>query len=160
MADNTATRKGADINDSIDSSGLKGSVKVLVSTVELAAAADGDTIDFGKIPSTARPLGISKVYWDDLATTGSPTLDIGLKSYLNNSVTADPDALSNGHDVTSAGSGSLAAVLAATVGDPAWDYINGVSSNPGGELEVYGSVDDAATTQTGTVTLELYYYDD
>ena len=161
MADNQATRKGANINDAVDGSGCKGTVKALVSTIELAAASSGDTIDFGKIPSNARILGTaSKVYWDDLATSGSPTLDIGLKSYINNDVTADPDALANGLDVTSAGSGALTAVVAATVGDPAWDYVNGETADTGGVFEVYGSIKDAATTQTGTVTVEILYYDE
>ena len=160
MADTNATRYGADIDDVVDGSGLKGSIKCLYSRVELAASASGDTVDFGKIPSNAIILDDSKIYWDDLATSGTATLDLGLKSHINNSVTADPDALSNGHDVTSAGTGSLAAVVADTVGDPAWDYVNGVSSDPGGVLEVYGSIADAATTQTGTVTVEILYYDE
>lgn len=160
MADNQATRKGADINDAVDGSGTKGTVKALVSTIELAASSSGDTVDFGKIPSNARILAVSKVYWDDLATSGSPTLDIGLKTYINNDVTADPDALANGLDVTSASSGALTAVTTGALGDPAWDYINGVSSDPGGVFEVYGSIKDAATTQTGTVEVEILYYDE
>ena len=162
MADNTATRLGGNVNTAVSSNGLGGSVKALIATIELAASASGDTIDFGKIPSNARILNSSRIYWDDLATSGTATLDIGLKSYRNNSVTADPDALSNGHDVHSGADATdgaaLVAVNAATVGLPAWDFINGVSADPGGELEVYGTIKDAATTATGTVTLELYYF--
>jgi hypothetical protein len=161
MTDYTATRLGGNVNTAIDGNGLAGGIKQLVSTIELAACASGTTIDFGKIPSGARILNISRVYWDDLATSGSPTLDIGLKSYRNNSITADPDALSNGHGVSSADAtdgAALAALNAATVGLPAWDLVNGLTADPGGELEVYGSIADAATTATGTVTVELFYF--
>lgn len=161
MANKEATRLGADINDAIGV-GHALQVKPLISKIELTASASGTTIDFGKIPSNARILSMSRVYWDDLATSGTATLDIGLKTYINNSVTADPDALSNGHDVHSGADATdgaaLVALNAETVGTPAWDFINGVSSDPGGVLEVYGTVKDAATTATGTVTLELYYF--
>lgn len=158
MADTNATRYGADIDDVVDGSGLKNGIKCLYSRVELAASASGDTVDFGKIPSNAIILDDSKIYWDDLATSGTATLDLGLKTHLNNSVTADPDALSNGHDVhTAAGSAALAAVTTGAQGQAAWDYINGVSADPGGSFEVYGTVKDAATTAAGTVALKLYY---
>lgn len=162
MTDYTATRLGGDINTALSSNGLGGSVKVLVSTIELAASASGTTVDLGKIPSNARILHRSRIYWDDLATSGTATIDLGLKSYRNNSVTADPDALSNGHDCHGGADATdgaiLAALNAATVGLPAWDLVNGVTADPGGELEVYATVKDAATTATGTVTVELYYF--
>jgi hypothetical protein len=162
MTDYTATRRGAGINEAVGGSGISLGIKPLISTHELVASASGTTVDFGKIPSNARILDESRVYWDDLATSGTATLDIGLKSHLNNSVTADPDALSNGHDVHSGADATdgaaLAALNAATVGKAAWEFISGLTEDPGGELEVYGTIKDAATTATGTVTLKLYYF--
>lgn len=158
MADNTATQRRSS-TDAVTGNGIAGSIKSLVATVELAASASGDTIDFGKIPSKARILPSSTLYWDDLATSGTATVDLGLKSYTGsgNSVTADPDAIGNGFDVhTSASSGSALSDHANS-GLPAWDLINGVTSDPGGSFEVYGTVKDAATTATGTVTLNLQY---
>lgn len=139
--------------------GLSGQVKCLPVTVELAASASGTTVDFGFIPSTARVLGISKVYNDDLATSGSPTLDIGLKAGAGNytSVTADPDAIGNGFALSSASTGTKALSEIANVGLPAWDLVNGLTADCGGTLTVYGSVVDAATTASGTVSIELYY---
>jgi hypothetical protein len=68
--------------------------------------------------------------------------------------------LTNGHALTTAtaGGATLVAVDLANAGLPAWDLVASESSDPGGVLEVYGTVKDAATTQTGTVTLELLYY--
>lgn len=138
--------------------GEAGSLKVLLcSTVELAAAtAAGSTVKFGTIPSNARITGMSKVYWDDLTTAGSPTLDIGLGA-VDANVTDDPDALTDGLDISSAGSDEVVKDIS-NYGLPAWDYVNGVTSDPGGELEVYGTVADAAHTTTGTVTVELLGY--
>ena len=158
MADNTATQRRSS-TDAVTGNGIANTEKVLVSTIELAASASGDTIDFGKIPSNARILPSSTIYWDDLATSGTATLDLGLKSYTNsgNSVTADPDAIGNGFDVHTSASNGSALSDHANAGLPAWDLINGESSDPGGSFEVYGTVKDAATTATGTVTLELHY---
>ena len=131
---------------------------LLTSTVEVPASSSGATIKFGSIPSNARISSISKLEWDDLSTTGSPTLDIGLAS-VDSNITSDPDALSNGHDITATGAASLAAVARAEWGKPAWDFVNGVTADPGGELDVYGSIVDAATAGlTGTVSIEIYGY--
>ena len=141
--------------------GEAGALKMLVcSTVEVPASASGSTIKFGRIPSNARLASRpSFVYWDDLTTTGAATLDIGLAS-VDSNITSDPDALSAAHDVTSAGSALLVSVvLAANIGIPAWDFVNGQTTDPGGQLDVYGSIVDAATAGlTGTVTVEIYGY--
>ena len=93
-----------------------------------------------------------------MTTTGAATLDIGLGS-VDSNITSDPDALSNGHDVTGTGAASLAALVRAEVGKPAWDFVNGQTSDPGGELDIYFSIVDAATAGlTGTVSVEIYGY--
>lgn len=130
---------------------------LVVATVEVPASASGTTIKFGRIPSNARISGASKVYWDDLTTSGAPTLDLGLAS-VDSNITSDPDALSNGHDITSASSAQAIADIA-NHGLPAWDLVASVTADPGGELDVYGSIVDAATAGlTGTVTVEIYGY--
>lgn len=155
MADNAATqRRSAD--NLVVGVGESYSVKNLTATVELAASASGDTITFGRIPSNARILAASRLYNDDLATAGSPTLDLGFAA-VDGNITSDPDALNNGVDLANAGSDLLAIADHANSGLPAWDFVNGQSSDPGGEFIVQGVVKDAATTQTGTVTLDLFY---
>lgn len=153
MADATERRAAAGV---VAGKGDSFNVKALVSTIELASTTSGGTIDFGDIPSNARIMMNSVVYWDDLATSGNPTLDLGLAA-VDGNITSDPDALSNGHDVTSA---SNAAVVgdAVNAGLPAWDFVNGQTSDPGGVLTVQGQIKDAPTNATGTVSLELLYY--
>lgn len=134
------------------------SVKLLVTaTIELAAASANDTISFGTIPSGARILGQGLIYNDDLATNGSPTLDIGLGS-VNSNITNDPDAINTGIALSSSTTTTSVIADLANAGLPAWDLVNGQTSDPGGELEVYGTVIAASTTQTGTITVELYGY--
>ena len=137
--------------------GIVGNLKCLVSTVELAVSAASATIDWGNIPSDARICGQSFLYNDDLATTGSPTLDTGLAP-VDGNITTDPDALGNGLALSSAGTGTKVVTEIANIGLPAWDYVNGQTSDPGGQLQVYSTLADASTTTAGTVTLELYYY--
>ena len=135
-------------------------VKALVSTVEVTVATStGDTINFGYIPSNARILGTSRLYWDDMATAGSPTMDLGLSAVKGNLVNAnDPDALSNGHDMaTATPTGAGAVTPIENFGLPAWDMVASETVDPGGALQVTGTMLDAVTTQTGTATLELYY---
>jgi len=134
------------------------SVKNLCATTELAATTSGDTFTVGYIPSNARLLGSSRLYNDDLATSGSPTLDIGIKAVNGNLANADdPDAIGNGFALSAAGSDVLVFSDVANIGLPAWDLVASESSDPGGVLEVYASVKDAPTTATGTVTVDLYY---
>ena len=134
-------------------------VKNLTATIEVAATTtQGRTINFGYIPSNARLLGSSRVSWDDMSNAGSPTLDLGLGAVDGNLAQADdPDALSNGHDLSAATSDALAITLFADYGLPAWDFVASETSDPGGVLMVYGTVLDATTTVIGTVTLEMNY---
>ena len=161
MAETDATNRGVGLKIA-PGKGDGATLKAKVSSVELAASASGDTIDFGRIPSNARISSTSRVYWDDLATSGSPTLDIGIRAVNSNLANSDdPDALSNGHDLaTATNAGASAVTDPANAGLPAWDFVASETSDPGGVLEVYGTVKDAATTQAGTVTLELFYYVD
>lgn len=163
MAANTATQRRSTDNAGAGlglapSAGPSHSVKALIATIELAASSSGDTIDWGDIPSNARILLASRIYTDDLATTGSPTLDTGLAAVNNNLVNSDdPDAIGNGLALSSASNDNLLVSSIANAGLPAWDLVASESADPGGVLHVYSTVKDAATTATGTITLELYY---
>ena len=123
---------------------------------ELAASASATTVTFGRIPSNARILGASRLYKDDLATSGSPTIDIGFFA-VNSNITSDDDAVNDGVSLSAAATDVALIKDPANVGLPAWDFVDGVSTDPGGEFIVRGTVRDAATTATGTVTLDLYY---
>lgn len=143
------------------STGIGGALTVipLIATQEVAAAASASTVSFGKIPSNARILGASKVYTDDLATSGSPTLDLGLYA-VNGNITSDDDCLNDGLNVSSAAASNNVIKDVANFGKQAWEFVNGQTVDPGGELEVKGVIRDAATNATGTVTMELLYAQD
>lgn len=164
MADLTFDNKATERKGSpglVAGKGDAHNLKVLLcSTVEVPATASGQTFSFGRIPANARLVSLSKISWDDLTTTGAPTFDLGLGS-VDSNVTSDPDALSSGHDVTAAGTaGALTAAAGiSNYGLPAWDLVASATSTTQGELEVYGTVVDAATAGlTGTVTVELFGY--
>ncbi len=130
-----------------------------VRTYELLASASATTIDFGNIPSNARISGASRLYWDDLATSGSPTIDLGLFA-VDSNITDDDDALNDGlalSAVSTANVGSQVIKDIANFGKQAWEFVNGQTTDPAGVLKIKGTVKDASTTATGTVTLDLRY---
>ena len=164
MADITYTKTAVNRKAAIDAVVGKGdsnTVKVLLNrTIEVAGTeAVNSTINFGRIPSNCRILSASRVYYDDLSTgAGAPTLDIGLAS-VNANITSDPDALSAGHTLTTANTAGLPALSdAANSGLPAWDLVNGQTTDPGGEFDVYGSMVDTVIDTSGTITLEILGY--
>ena len=161
MAALTATERRDTLLKSTSHGGAY-TAKVLCSTIELAAQATyPHTIDFGRVPSNARMLGKSRLFWDDLSNAGSPTLDLGIGAVLGNLANADdPNGLSDGHALSTASTGAVAITAFADHGNEAWDFVASETSDPGGILKVYGTVQDAATTVVGTITLEMYYYVD
>lgn len=123
-----------------------------VAQVEVAAAATaGSTYLFGYIPSGAR-FTIGNIYWDDLASTGSPTFDLGL---AGENTTADPDAMNNGLVVSAAGTTRILLAIE-DYGVPAWS-IAGDTEDPGGLLQIYGTLADAAANTGGTIVLSFHY---
>ena len=117
-----------------------------------------------RIPSNAIILPTSTIYWDDLASSGSPTLDVGLWATKENwnAITAelsagyDVDALTYGLDCTSASSASLISDHTAGI-LPAWDHMASVSADPGGMLDIKVSILDAAINIAAQVTLCVHY---
>lgn len=149
MAENL-TAVGAAATDPVPGSGLAGSVKGFSRTVEAtAAAAANSTYTLGYVPSNAIILGLSKVSWDDLASTGSPTLDLGTAT--------DDDAFNDGLDVaTGAGSASLIKDVA-SYGKHAWQYDSTLTADPGGLVKIVATLKDAAVNTGGTIRAEVLY---
>lgn len=135
---------------------LFGSVVIDATVEAAAAAAAGTEYVMFRIPSAARIHGLSEIRFDDLASTGSPTLDIGLKAVGAN-VTTDDDALNDGIDcATAAGSARMVKDIA-NYGKMAWEYVSGQASDPGGFLDVIVTIKDAAVNTGGTITATLVY---
>jgi hypothetical protein len=131
----------------------------LTATVEITASTTvGRTISFGYIPSNARILMSSKLYSDDLATGAAPTLDIGLAAVNDNLVNADdPNAIGDAIAISGALSGVTIVTEAANAGLEAWDFVASETVDPGGVLEVYGTMVDAVVDTAGTMTLDFNY---
>jgi len=162
MTDITYTYTATERRDSqgaVFGKGDAANVKAVSVTVELASAAQNSTTFIKRIPSNARILGLSTVYFDDLASSGTPTMDIGLGS-VDSNITSDPDALNDGINISSAaGSASLIKDIA-NYGKKAWEFVSGQTTDPSGSLDIYISIVDAASNATGTVTVELFYTTD
>lgn len=154
-----ATQRRPSVN-TVVGKGEAGVVHNLCATQEVAPAESATTISFGFIPSNARILATSRVYHDDLATSGAPTLDIGLFA-VDSNVTSDDDALTDGLTLTTAlvyGTGAGLVKDFANAGKQAYLFVSGQTTDPGGSLEVKGTIKDAPTlTNTGTVMVDLYY---
>jgi hypothetical protein len=133
---------------------------MLVATVEATAAASANSAyTMFRIPSNMRIMGRSTVYFDDLASTGSPTLDFGLKA-VDANITTDVDALNDGVDCFTAASSAPLIKDISNYGKEAWRFVNGQTTNPGGFLDVIVSILDAGVNTGGTITAELIGYID
>lgn len=153
----TATKRG--VAGVSSGHGLAASLKIVEGTVEVGSSDSANsTYTFFRIPTKARISMLSTIRWDDLASTGSPTLDIGLAA-VNSNVTSDPDALNDGLDAAASGTPNAGYVIKdiANAGKKAWEFVNGVTSDPGGDLDVYVSLLDAAVNVGGTISLTLVY---
>ena len=148
----TATaRSSRDINELVPT---RYGVNVFESTVEVSAAAsDTSTYKMAKIPSNIRILGLSRIYTDDLASPGSPTVDVGLQG---TGITADPDAIGNGFAVSAGVVDARLITQIADIGKYAWEFA-GESADTNEEYWIYFSIDDADTNTGGTMSLSLVY---
>jgi hypothetical protein len=138
-----------------------GRVRAWIDTVEVGAAdTASSTYLMARLPSNAVILPASTLYWDDLTTTGSPTVDVGVYNMSGKSdFTDDPDALSNGHDVTSAGSGALITQGASisAYGQYLWDHIGSVTSDPKTDVDIKLKLVDANVAGGGSMSVVIYY---
>jgi len=155
MANTNATQR-RNTDDLSSGQGLAYTKKVLVATVAMGGSeTTSDTVTFGRIPSNAR-ICMGEFHRDDLASSGAPTLDIGLFN-VDSNITDDDDALNNGIDLATAGSGDVVNDHA-DCGQAAWEFVNGQTTDPGGDLIVMGTIKDAAINTAGDMTIQLEYY--
>ncbi len=133
-------------------------LNVFESVVAVSANASvASTYWMARIPSNARITNMSVLAFDDLASTGSPTIAVGLYAVGAN-ITSDDDCLHSGIDVaTAASTGTRIIEDPATVGLPAWDFVSGQTSDPGGFLDLKLKIEAAATNTGGDVALTLVY---
>lgn len=149
----TATRRG--IASAVPTHGDASNVIRIPCHVTVGAADSAtSTYTLCQVPYNARLGGTA--YWDDLASSGSPTLDFGLKSGTR-SMTADPDALSDGHDAATINHAGRSIIDPSKRGKFAWQ-LAGESSDPGqGTYTVYVSLVDADVNVGGDLAVDVEY---
>lgn len=131
-------------------------INLFESTVEVTAAAEANsTYWMARLPMNARISALSTAQWDDLASTGAPTLDYGLFAVGSN-FTDDPNALSETHDAATANTGVAIVTDPASIGKFVWE-LAGESTNPGGYADIKVSLVDAAANTGGTISMVLVY---
>lgn len=121
-----------------------------------AGDSDGSTYRLCRLPSNVRLLGSSKISLDDLASAGSPTIDIGVVNVAGNSaITDDADAINDGIDAATAATNLTLIKSIDNFGKKLYEFANGQTSDPKGDLEVMMSIVDADVNDGGTVVVQL-----
>lgn len=147
----TTKFNGATIQDQPPVSHNGGRVRTVIDHMVSVDLAENATILMARLPSNAVLHPQSEVHFDDMGT--GVTLDIGTANATGG--TDDPDAINAGIDVASAaGSAALFANIT-DHGKALWE-LAGLSSDPGGNIDVYGSLVDA-NPDAGDLSWCLYY---
>lgn len=138
--------------------GFSRSVKNVPVTVEVTAAASvSSRYTLGYAPSGARLGGLARLYWDDMATSGAPTLDIGLDGP---SFTYDDDILNDGLDLATVNTAGLKIIKdIANLNKPLWQ-LAGLSADPDEIWRIRGVIRDAAVIAGGTLAGDIAYSED
>lgn len=113
-------------------------------------------VHFGKVPSNGRPSrALSKLHYD--AITSLTDFDVGFPVKTINGLTnsGSTDNLLDGKDISSAGSTELTGIDLPDDEKTFWQ-LAGYSNDPGGDLEVQGTL-NAGAGATGDLLLTLVY---
>lgn len=158
MAVEHKTATGAGTTDPVPSNGYSKNLKAQFTTVEVTAAASvSSTYKIARVPSGARLVGAGRLYWDDMATSGSPTLDIGVSGP---SFTLDDDIINDGLDLATVNNSGLPFVKdKANYGKPLYE-LAGLTADPNEIWTIQGEIKDAAVIAGGTLTAEVIYTTD
>jgi len=138
--------------------GYNGKVRCWIETVEVGATDSADsTYSVARLPSNARILGASKIYSDDLASAGAPTMDIGVFNLPGQAtITDDDDAINSGVDVATVTDAAFVSGIE-NFGNKLYEFVSGQAVDPKGNLDIKLTLKDAAVNVGGTVTVEIYY---
>lgn len=137
-----------------------GRVRCAVDTVEVGSADSAtSTYSLARLPTNAVILPQSQVVWDDLASAGSPTIDIGLfAADSQTEITDDDDAINDGLDAAAVRTVATGDFIKdpADIGKRVYELL-GLSTDPGGRVDVKLTLKDADVNAGGTVSLALFY---
>lgn len=142
--------------DAVPGKGDGPNLKVVTATKSLASPAQNSTHKFMRLESSARLHGMSRIYWDDMASSGSPTLSVGLAS-VDSNFTSVANALNSSLDAATATPNGAALISDhANFGKRLWE-LAGLSVDPGGQMDVYVTIIAAASNLTGDITIEAAF---
>lgn len=138
--------------------GFNGAVRNWTETIEVGSSDSiNSTYLMARLPSNARLLGASRIYSDDLASSGAPTIDVGVFNLSGQStITDDDDAINNGIDVATVTDAALVLGVE-NFGQRLWEYVSGQTTDPLGDLDITLTLKDAAVNVGGTITVEIFY---
>ena len=144
--------------DAVAASGPSQKLVTVVRVIEVGSA-DSDTSTYVvcDVPSNARLVGhLSAFSCDDLASSGSPTMDLGTFTLKGSVTTDDPNSLLDGLVVTSAITGTTMPIDIANDGKTFWE-LAGNASDLGGNIRIKLSLVDADVNAGGSVRVVLSY---
>jgi hypothetical protein len=138
--------------------GLHGGVTRSYTIVHEVTAGDSATSTYRlcRLPSNARLLGSSHISWDDLASTGAPTIDLGVVNVTDETrITDDPDGINDGLDAASAAAQTTIIKSIDNYGKKLYEFVSGQTSDPKGDLEIMLSIVDADVNTGGTIVAQF-----
>jgi len=157
MTDVTYTTKATIRRAAADAVVGKGdgpNLKIVTATKSLASPAQNSTHKFQRFDSNARLHSLSRIYWGDLASSGAPTLSVGLASVNNNFGAAVPAALTSALDAATATPAGAGLILdPANSGKMLWE-LAGLATDPGGQIDIYVTIIAAASNLTASITID------
>ncbi len=142
----------------LGTAGLHGGITRSFTIVHEVTAGDSATSTYRlvRLPSNCRLLGSSHISWDDLASTGSPTIDIGVVNKSGDtSITDDADAINDGLDAAAAAAQTTVIKTIDNYGKMLWEFVNGQTTDPKGDLEIMLTIADAAVNTGGTIVAQF-----
>ena len=145
----TATRRRAAF-DAVPNKGDGPNLKVISSYRNPGALVVTSTIFFGRFDSNTRLHGISAFQYS--ANAASTTIAIGLASVNNNFGAAVPAALLAATSIATAGRTTIPS--AANAGRMLWE-IAGLSTDPGGQIDVYATTGGATLNSSSDLLIEF-----
>lgn len=142
----------------LNDAGLYGGVVRSYTIVHEITAGDSATSTYRllRLPSNARLLGDSSYSLDDLASSGSPTLDFGVVNVSgDDGITDDPDAINDGIDAATAATRQPLIKSIDNYGKKLYEFVSGQSADPKGDLEIMMTLADAAVNDGGTIVVQF-----
>jgi len=126
-------------------------------TVEVGAAdSDTSTYHIAHLPSNCRLSGASWIGYDDLASAGAPTIDIGTFNFADGTAN-DVDSINDGLTVATAAVNVPMIKDIANIGKYLWDIGTSPASDPGGFIDIFLTLDDADVNVGGTISGSIFY---